>query len=152
MRGCCWAESRPEHSFCTGKQRMSQIFFQRKGVGIHGKDFHECDPNSEMLREHAYIIPHPRLPRSPVLAFADEFGLGPCLLLRIVFTSTEGVRLQGSLIEELQHSSQASWVMRKRQSHTFVLENSKTPPTPAYSQSLGGEAPGTPQGEAVGQA
>ena len=26
------------------------------------------------------------------------------------------------------------------------------PPTPAYSQSLGGEAPGTPQGEAVGQA
>ena len=25
------------------------------------------------------------------------------------------------------------------------------PPTPAYSQSLGGEAPGTPQGEAVGQ-
>ena len=27
----------------------------------------------------------------------------------------------------------------------------KNPPTPAYSQSLGGEAPGTPQGEAVGQ-
>ena len=26
------------------------------------------------------------------------------------------------------------------------------PPTPAYSQSLGGEAPGTPQGEAGGQA
>ena len=26
------------------------------------------------------------------------------------------------------------------------------PPTPAYSQSLGGEAPGPPQGEAVGQA
>ena len=26
------------------------------------------------------------------------------------------------------------------------------PPTPAHSQSLGGEAPGTPQGEAVGQA
>ena len=31
---------------------------------------------------------------------------------------------------------------------TTVLPGSKTcPPTPAYSQSLGGEAPGTPQGE-----
>ena len=34
-------------------------------------------------------------------------------------------------------------------SHSFLQ---KYPPTPAYSQSLGGEAPGTPQGEAVGQA
>ena len=31
-------------------------------------------------------------------------------------------------------------------------DTSENPPTPAYSQSLGGEAPGTPQGEAVGQA
>ena len=33
-----------------------------------------------------------------------------------------------------------------------ISRNNWNPPTPAYSQSLGGEAPGTPQGEAVGQA
>ena len=33
----------------------------------------------------------------------------------------------------------------------LILMKHKYPPTPAYSQSLDGEAPGTPQGEAVGQ-
>ena len=35
---------------------------------------------------------------------------------------------------------------------TSAWKQSYYPPTPAYSQRLGGEAPGTPQGEAVGQA
>ena len=58
-----------------------------------------------------------------------------------------GRTLDGSASRVAQHHYHPE--LRRKQLERRLI---KYPPTPAYSQSLGGEAPGTPQGEAVGQA